>query len=65
MYKEKYEEAKELMPKEFTEVVIDGGNHAGFALYGKQAKDGEATITNIEQIDRAVREIDSFIRNNI
>ena len=65
MYKEKYEEAKELMPKEFTEIVIDGGNHAGFALYGKQAKDGEATITNQEQIDRAVREIDSFIRNNI
>lgn len=47
---EKYEECKVNLPEDFTEVVIDGGCHAYFGMYGLQDGDGTATITNEEQI---------------
>ena len=48
--REKYEECKVNLPEDFTEVVIDGGCHAYFGMYGLQDGDGEASITNEEQI---------------
>lgn len=47
---EKYESNKVNLPDDFTEVVIDGGCHAYFGIYGSQDGDGEPTITNEEQI---------------
>ncbi len=44
-----YENAKGYFPSNFTETVIDGGNHAQFGNYGAQKGDGEATITAKEQ----------------
>lgn len=41
--------------------VIEGGNHAGFGCYGAQQGDGEATITNTEQIAITVSSIYDFI----
>ena len=61
MYKEKYEESKKYMPEGFKEIVIDGGNHAGFAQYGIQDKDGEPQIGSDEQEAIAVEEINKFI----
>ena len=58
----KYDENKKNLPFDnFTEYVIDGGNHAGFASYGVQKGDGEATISFKEQIDITVEQIRSFI----
>lgn len=36
------------------EVVLDGGNHAGFGVYGIQDGDGKATISGEEQIRQTV-----------
>ena len=41
--------------------VITGGNHAYFGMYGEQKNDGEATITNIEQINITAQKIAEFI----
>lgn len=48
----KYEEYRENLPEDFVEVVIEGGNHAYFGVYGAQDGDGEAGITNEEQIEQ-------------
>ena len=50
MNREKYEDCKSNLPKNFTEILIEGGNHAGFGLYGEQAGDGAATLSGEEQI---------------
>lgn len=48
---------RNLMPKEYTEYCIEGGNHAGYGNYGPQKGDGVATITKSEQQDITVEEI--------
>lgn len=50
------------LPSDFEEFIIDGGNHAGFGVYGPQKNDGEATITNDEQIEIAAQTIAEFIK---
>lgn len=51
MNREKYKENKHNLPMDFTEVVIDGGCHAYFGMYGEQEGDGKAEITNVQQIE--------------
>lgn len=46
----KYDECKSNLPEGFTEIVIDGGCHAYFGMYGAQEGDGIPMITNEEQI---------------
>ena len=46
---EAYKKAAGLFPKDFTEVVIEGGNHAQYGNYGEQSGDGKATISSEEQ----------------
>lgn len=48
--REKYEENKENLPNNFHEVVIEGGCHAYFGMYGVQEGDGRAAISPEEQI---------------
>lgn len=43
--------AKKLMPSDAQFIEIKGGNHAGFGDYGAQKDDGDATITNKQQIN--------------
>ena len=45
---------RELMPGEYTELCIEGGNHAWFAYYGEQEGDGAASITREEQQKKTV-----------
>lgn len=52
MNRENYEKNRENLPKEFTEVVLEGGCHAYFGMYGAQDGDGTPAITNEEQIIR-------------
>ena len=50
MNKEKYDEYISNLPADFTEIVIEGGCHAGFGMYGPQDGDGTPAITAAEQI---------------
>jgi hypothetical protein len=59
---EKYEKYLGNLPKETVEVVLDGANHAGFGSYGAQNGDGEATISQQEQVERTVQAIVSMIK---
>lgn len=61
--REKYDENKSNLPDGFTEVILDGGCHAYFGMYGAQDGDGTPTITNIEQINLTVDEIVRLIES--
>ena len=50
MNREKYEQNKANLPGDFTEVVIEGGCHAYFGMYGAQEGDGQPAISNAQQI---------------
>ncbi len=64
MNREKYNEYKVNLPHDFTEVIIDGGCHAYFGMYGEQEGDGVARITNREQIAETAHLIGEQIRQN-
>jgi len=50
MNREKYDKNKSNLPDDLTEIVIDGGCHAYFGMYGTQDGDGIPTISNEQQI---------------
>ena len=43
------ESGRELVPDDYTEICIEGGNHAQFGSYGEQDGDGAASISAAEQ----------------
>ena len=47
--RENYEKSRSYWPQGAQELVIPGGNHAGFGSYGAQKGDGEAALTAREQ----------------
>ena len=55
--REKYDKNKSNLPDVFTEVIIEGGCHAYFGMYGAQEGDGTPTISNHEQISLTVENI--------
>ena len=57
MNREKYDENKSNLPDDFTEIVIDGGCHAYFGMYGVQDGDGTPVITREEQIALTVDQV--------
>lgn len=61
MNREKYGECIVNLPTDFTEVIIDGGCHAYFGMYGAQDGDGAPTISNIEQINTTANLIYNFM----
>ena len=61
MNPEKYRQYRPNLP-ELTEQIIDGGNHAGFAFYGPQEGDGEASISREEQITRTAELMAEFVK---
>ena len=58
---EKYAEYKPNFSKNTREFVIEGGNHAGFGVYGNQEGDGTATISTLEQIEKTAELIAEFV----
>lgn len=54
---ENYENTKEMYNTSHKFYEIEGGNHAYYGVYGEQEGDGEATISNEEQIDLSVKYI--------
>ncbi len=55
--REKYDKNKSNLPDDFTEVILDGGCHAYFGMYGAQDGDGTPAITVEEQIRLTVEAI--------
>ena len=58
---DQYENNKINLPDTMTEIILEGGNHAQFGMYGPQSGDGQASITNENQIELTVQ----FILNHI
>ena len=48
--REKYNDSIGNLPQDFKEIVIEGGCHAYFGMYGAQDGDGSPSISNSEQI---------------
>ena len=61
MNRYKYAQALSLL-SDYTEVVIPGGNHAGFGDYGAQVGDGQATIASEVQQTKTATEVISFMK---
>ena len=59
---EKYESSKDRLPKSSKELMIEGGNHSGFGMYGEQKGDGKATISNDEQQQKVIEKITEFMK---
>jgi len=55
--KEKYEANKTNLPSDFSEIILEGGCHAYFGMYGAQEGDGIPSITNEEQIQLTTKAI--------
>lgn len=53
--------SREYMPFDYSESVIEGGNHAQFGDYGEQKGDTAATISADEQVNITCELIESFI----
>ncbi len=51
---EKVEEGKDQMPSDYTEICMEGGNHAQFGNYGEQKGDHTAGISRKEQQKQTV-----------
>ena len=63
MNRQKYEANKSNLPSDFTELVIVGGCHAYFGVYGKQDGDGIPTVTNEEQIRRTANAVVGMMKD--
>ena len=61
MNRKKYEKNKKNLPTNFSEVIIDGGCHAYFGMYGAQSGDGVPTISNEMQINVTADAITAMI----
>lgn len=62
MNREKYDRYKSNLPDALTEIVLEGGCHAGFGMYGAQKGDGVPTVSTEEQILRSADLIFSFMQ---
>ena len=62
MDREKYDKNRNNLPAEFEQVIIEGGCHAGFGMYGPQDGDGKPTISTEEQITQTANIIATFVQ---
>ncbi len=61
MNEKSYQNNKSNLPANFTEIVLQGGNHAGFGCYGPQQGDGEADITFEQQQTVTAQTVAEFV----
>ena len=57
-----YKKNKVNFPNNYKEIIIEGGNHSYFGMYGLQDKDGKPSITNEEQIMLTSNAIFEFLK---
>jgi Alpha/beta hydrolase family len=58
------EKSKKLLPSKAAFHKIDGGNHAGFGVYGPQKGDKKASISVWEQQDEIIQVMDDWMKEN-
>ena len=58
---ENYEKNKKNLPGGFQEIMLEGGCHAYFGMYGPQEGDGTPTISNEKQIEMTADAILPFV----
>ncbi len=58
---EKVAASRDLMPSDYSEHVIEGGNHAGFGSYGAQKGDHDTTISQNEQWRETVSALSTLL----
>ena len=58
---EKYAKYRSNLPQNFTEIVIEGGNHGNFGSYGNQKGDGDALIAADVQQEITANAINSLV----
>lgn len=61
---DKIEKGRTYMPASYTEICIEGGNHAQFGNYGLQKGDGNASISREEQQNQTVEAIYEMIMDD-
>ena len=59
--REKYESCRDNLPRDFQEVVLEGGCHSGFGFYGPQEGDGVPTLSAREQILLTAQAIEELV----
>lgn len=59
---EKLAENQPMLPADFKEVIIDGGNHGQFGDYGHQEGDGQASLSAKDQQAMTISAITEFIQ---
>ncbi len=64
MNRNKYNKNKPHLPADATELILNGGCHAGFGAYGPQKGDGVPTLTRAQQIARTAEAIGAFVARN-
>ena len=57
-----YQENLTNLPADFTEVILEGGCHAYFGMYGPQEGDGVPTVSPEVQISQTVNAISEWIQ---
>lgn len=60
---EKYREYRSNLPEDALELVLEGGNHAGFGSYGPQEGDGVSALESGAQLQWTADRILEWIRN--
>jgi pimeloyl-ACP methyl ester carboxylesterase len=63
--RQKYEECRKNLPQNTAELVLEGGCHAGFGMYGSQKGDGTPGISQKEQIARTADALFDFLNQNV
>ena len=58
---EKYEASKSRLPKSSEELMLEGGNHSGFGMYGEQKGDGKSSISTGEQQQKVIEKMTNFM----
>ena len=61
MNREKYEQYRNNLPADFTEVILEGGCHAYFGMYGNQDGDGTPVLTPKDQVYQTAEAVISMI----
>ncbi len=62
MNMDNYKKNKSNLPNDYTEYIIEGGNHGNFGSYGKQSGDNEADISREEQQSITADYIGDFVK---
>ena len=56
-----YQKYRSNLPADLVEIILPGGNHAGFGNYGPQKGDGNATMTPEQQQQKTAEAIAELV----